>query len=509
VPKRTRPTLGSARELLRDAFGLDSLPPGHEEIVQSILSGRDTIGIMPPGVGKSLCYELPALLLSGTTIVVSASEGADDLHDRAVEAVRVDGSSNPGRTEHGSQRIPARKELAMITPEQLVSKEFREALRQTDVALIVIDQTQSGSRSEHDLPSADFDIRDAIGAPGRPPILALTDAASPTSVRGAMARLGLTNPHLVDARVYRPNLHLEVLRTSNEPKKRQHLLALLQEIEGVGIVYASNVRQVDLLFDLLSGLGFKVTKHHGRMSPKQRKENEARFLADEFHAIIATSAFGTDLDKTDIRFVIHYNTPHTLDAYYQEAGRAGRDERVARCALFHQVEERATQLYFLGGRSPRMEDVQEVYDALMRLGAGDHAVTITGLKSAADKLEEPKVRVVLALLKDLGLVRERRGSKVELLRTGIAAGALEEMAAQHRNQHAADRGKLEQMIEYGQSVGCRWKVLLEYFRHAVPWAQCGTCDNCLRLVEQQVKPPAERTEAADQVPTGPWKRSEH
>ena len=500
MPKRTRPSLASPHGLLRSVFGLDEFPPGYQEIIESVLSGRDTIGIMPSGVGNSLSYELPALLLPGTTIVVSGNDARDELHNKTIEAVRMDGSSGREDADNGNQIIPAPKEILFITPEQLVSKEFREALRQTDVALIAIDQTHGVSPSEHDLLPARLEIREGIGAPGRPPILALTETGSPHAVRDVAAQLGLTNPHVVDARVYRPNLHFEVSRTSNEPQKRQHLVHLLQEVEGVGIVYASNVRQVDLLYDLLSGLGFKVAKYHGRMSPKQRKENQARFVNDEFHAMIATSAFGVGLDKTNIRFVVHYNMPGTLEAYYQEAGRAGRDGRVARCALFYQVEERGTQMYFLGGRHPGVEDVQETYDALMRLRAGDEPVTITELKTATHKLAESNVRAVLALLKDLGLVRERRGSKLELLRVDLGGGAIEEMTAQHKIQNASDRGKLEQIMEYGQSARCRWKVLLEYFRQEVPWEQCGTCDNCLHPVEQQVKPPTERTEAADRVP---------
>jgi len=504
MPKRARPTLASTHGLLRNVFGLAEFPPGYEEIIESILSGRDTIAIMPSGPGKALSYELPALVLPGTTIVVSANGARDELHDKTFEAVRPDSSSTREGTDNGTQ-IAAPKEILFITPEQLVSKEFREALRQTDVALIVIDQTNGVSQPEHDLPPAHLEIREGIGAPGRPAILALTETSSPQAVRDVATQLGLSTPHVVDARVYRPNLHFEVSRTSNEPQKRQHLVHVLQEVEGAGIVYASNVRQVDLLYDLLSGLGFKVAKYHGRMSPKQRKENQARFVNDEFHAMIATSAFGVDIDKLNIRFVVHYNMPGTLEAYYQEAGRAGRDGRVARCALFHQVEERGTQMYFLGGRYPRVEDVQEMYDALMRLRAGDEPVTITELKTATHNLAESKHRAVLALLKDLGLVRERRGSKLELLRVDLGAGALEEMTAQHRIQHAADRGKLEHMMEYGRSARCRWKVLLEYFRQEVPWEQCGTCDNCLHPVEQQVKPATERTEAADRVP--PWPRA--
>lgn len=485
MPKRARPTLASTHRLLRNVFGLDEFPPGHEEIVESILSGRDTIGIVGSGGGNPLCYELPALLLPGTTIVVSWTSEMDERGDGAGAFVQMD----------GSQIVAAPKQVLVMTPEQLASTEFREGLQQADIALMVVDLTHVTSQPEHDVGSACLEIRDAIDALGRPPVFVLT--AMPQGVDKLGAQIGLTNPHVVDARVYRPNLHLDVWRTSNEPQRRQHLVRLLQEIEGVGIVYAFNVRQVDLLYDLLSGFGLKVAKYHGRMSPKQRTENQARFVTDEIHAMIATNAFGTDLDKTNIRFVVHYNMPGTLEEYFQEAGRGGRDGRVTRCVLFHPVEERGTQPYFLGDRYPRVEDVQATYDALMRLRAGEGPVTITELKAAADNVPDAKVRVVLALLKDLGVVRERRGSKMDILRTNLSASALEELATQYKEHHATDRGKLEHMIEYGQGGGCRWKVLLEYFKQEVPWERCGTCDNCRQAMEQHVKPAAERTEAAD------------
>jgi len=470
--KRARPTAAAIHGVLRELSGLDEFPPGHQEIVESILNGRDTIGIMPAGGRKSLGYELPAMLLPGTTLVVT---------ERPPE-----------------QRAAGPREILVVTPEQLMSKEFRDPLREIALALVVIDATGLPP-SEQAFRSTILDIREATSSSARPPILALTEAAPPQGVRDVTTALGLTEPHVVDARVYRPNLHFEVVHTSNEPQKRRHLVRLLQEIDGAGIVYASNVRQVDLLHTLLSGLGFKVAKFHGRISTKQRREHQSRFVADRFHAMIATGSFGVDLDKSNVRFVVHYSVPGTLEAYYQEAGRAGRDGRAARCVLFHQIAEPGTQPYFLGGRYPRFEDVHALYDALIRLHGSD-PVTLTELRAATRNAEESNVRAILALLKDLRVVCEHRGSKLEVLRTDLGFDALQEIAARHKNEHAADRGKLEHMIDFCQTERCRWKVLVEYFEEDVPWQQCGTCDNCLRPVEQHVRPPAERTEAADRVP---------
>jgi ATP-dependent DNA helicase RecQ len=234
------------------------------------------------------------------------------------------------------------------------------------------------------------------------------------------------------------------------------------------------------------------------MPPKQRKENQDRFMDGDLHAIVATNAFGMGIDKPDIRFVIHYAMPGSLEAYYQEAGRAGRDGKRARCALFYQLEDRRTQLYFLGGRYPKAEEIRAVYNALVRMDAGSAPVSVPRLKESIEGVAAAKVRVVLALLKDLGIAKEQRGSKISLLQPALSGGALDEMAARYRDRNAADHKKLNRMMEYGQSARCRWKLLLDYFGENVDWDRCGGCDNCRNPLEEQITPPGEHAEAADQ-----------
>ena len=296
--------------------------------------------------------------------------------------------------------------------------------------------------------------------------------------------------------MFRPNLHLEVWPAANEPEKRQHLTRLLAEIEGTGIVYAASVRQADLLHDLLAGVGFNVGKHHGRMPSRQRQESQDRFVAGEVHAIVGTTTFGTDVDKADVRFVIHYSVPASLESYHDEATRAGRDGKPARCALLYRPADRPTLLFSREGY-PRASEVRTVYDSLRQNAAGEEGIPIAALKAAASSLSESELRRVLHLLKELEVVRERRGARIALLKPELSAGALDELTEQYTQWHAADHARLNRMVEYANSPGCRWKLLLAHLGQSVPWERCEHCDNCCNPTEDQRLASGAPIEAAD------------
>jgi len=221
-------------------------------------------------------------------------------------------------------------------------------------------------------------------------------------------------------------------------------------------------------------------------------------MAGELKAIVATNAFGMGIDKPDIRFVVHYQMPGSLEAYYQEAGRAGRDGETALCSLFYQLEDRRTHQFFLGGKHPKFDDILAVYQALETLGAANEPVRLSTLQEHANTVADGKVRVVLSLLKEMKLVQELRGGKFRLLCTDVEQRELEVLARLSEEKTEKDKEKLERMMQYGQSARCRWRLLHEYFGEVMEEERCGTCDNCVHPLEEQLLV-AQKSSAARQI----------
>jgi ATP-dependent DNA helicase RecQ len=263
---------------------------------------------------------------------------------------------------------------------------------------------------------------------------------------------------------------------------------------------------VDEVTKFLRAANFNAESYHGRLSAKTRTDVQNRFMADDIDTIVATNAFGMGVDKPDVRAIIHWQMPGTLEAYYQEAGRAGRDGDEARCVLLYDTRDRRVQQFFLGGRYPSADDVAMIYDALEKRGAAQAAVSLEQIgETIGDGLAKTKLRVGLNLLKDEKIVRERRGAKFELLKPNTGGDRIKRLAETYVERGMSDREKLEQMMLYAQSASCRWQTLSKYFADAdgiggEEIEKCETCDNCVRPISERfdVQIPPDKLTKAEQ-----------
>lgn len=367
-------------------FALESFRPGQAEVMRAVLSGRDCLCIMPTGGGKSLCYQLPALLCDGVTIVVSPlialmKDQVDALHARGVRATLINSTLETAEQHQRiTQMAAGAYQLVYVAPERLRSGAFMEALQQTPVRLLAVDEAHCISQWGHDFRPDYARLGEFRRHLRNPPTIALTATATPT-VRDDVAKLlELKDPEVLVTGFARPNLYFES-RGGSESWKDAELLQFLTMTRGAGIVYAATRRACNDIADkLLAQLDGKVGVYHAGMRLEDRRTVQESFMAGETPVIVATNAFGMGINKADLRFVVHYNIPGSLEAYYQEAGRAGRDGLPSRCLLLYSPKDRDIQEFFIENNYPSRNTVQRVYEYLCGLDENPIELTQKELK---------------------------------------------------------------------------------------------------------------------------------
>jgi ATP-dependent DNA helicase RecQ len=445
-----------------------------------VLAGRDTLVVMSTGSGKSAIYQIAGLLIEGATVVISPlialqRDQVDDLAERAAGGAAQLNSSVPA-----SERDRALAELAedaleflFLAPEQLANEEVLAELAVAHPSLLVVDEAHCISEWGHDFRPEYLRVGAAAEALGRPPILALTATAAPP-VRDEIAeRLALRDPAVLVRGFDRANIHLAVERFHGEQGAERKLRALgdaVEEAPKPGIVYVATRRQAEELAESLCERDVTAASYHAGMRAAERDAVHERFMDSELEVVVATTAFGMGIDKADVRWVFHSEVSESLDAYYQEIGRAGRDGEPAQARLFYRSEDLGLRRFFSAGGHVEVDEIAQVLDAVGR------GVTDPATLREATELSETKLASALARLEEAGAVHVLPSGEVEAAAEDPSE-AVRTAAEEEEKRRVFDRSRVDMMRGYAEADGCRREFLLSYFGEPFR-PPCGHCDNC-------------------------------
>lgn len=359
-------------ELLKIHFSYNSFRPGQERAIDNILAGKDNIVVLPTGGGKSLIYQLPALVLGGITLVVSPlialmKDQVDSLDKVGIPATFINSTISPDEAaERLNKAASGFYRLVYVAPERFYNKDFLNILKNIKVSLFAIDEAHCISQWGHDFRPSYMRLKDAVKYVGSPPVVALTATATPEVRRDIALQLDLEKPEVVISGFARPNLELAVIPSEASKKVESIVNFLINSPDiGSGIIYTGTRSKADEIAEVLIENNINALVYHAGLDPDSRRWVQESFMAKEKSIVVATNAFGLGIDKSDIRFVIHHDLPGTIEAYYQEAGRAGRDGEPSFCLLFYNRQDRYLREFFIKGDNPDPETVLEVYDYLL------------------------------------------------------------------------------------------------------------------------------------------------
>ena len=403
-----------AREALLQYFGFTDFLEGQREVVETVLTGDNSVVVMPTGGGKSLCYQLPALMLDGVTLVVSPlialmKDQVDSLAARNIPSTFINSSLTYAETNKRLSEIRrGLYKLVYVAPERFRSQAFMDAIAISRVKLFAIDEAHCISHWGHDFRPDYLKLKTAIERFGHPQIIALTATATQKVRADISEQLGLIEPKYLVAGFDRPNLGLRVVHVSTEKEKFVALKSLVKNSGGSGIIYAATRKSVEQIAAKLKMAGLSVEPYHGGMGDFERTRAQDSFMNGHVQGIIATNAFGMGIDKRDIRFVAHYHLPGSIEAYYQEVGRAGRDGLPADCVLLFNYADTRTQQFFIEGNHPPPELIRRVYHEIASFGLEKIEISARELAQRLEEKNDMSIYSALAVLEKAGHIERGR-----------------------------------------------------------------------------------------------------
>jgi ATP-dependent DNA helicase RecQ len=480
------PALREALERARAVLRIRDLRPGQAEVIESVLAGRDTLAIMPTGSGKSLTYQLPSLWLPGPTLVVSPllaliEDQVGKMKAAGVPVARIDSTRTAKERAADLEAVREGKtRLVLITPESVCSPSVQEALEGVKFSLFCVDEAHCVSQWGHDFRPSYLGLRRAAQVLGRPPILGLTATATPAIAEDVLVQLGMKDSYVCRVSFHRPNLAFDVRKVAGEADKLRMLGKLIQRLRRPGIVYCATVRAVDDLYVALRHGKIPVERYNGKMTTEEREKSQASFMSSGRKVVmIATNAFGLGVDKPDIRYIIHYQMPGSPESYVQEAGRAGRDGKPARCVLLFQPDDIAIQEHFLKEAHPTKTQARLVAEGLYAWSDEGKEVSVRDL-ALSMALPERRVRVVLSVLEAMGVAKEVKAARWAGVEPRPTRQAIDKAAAIFESRRISDRRRLAELLKYMNLQRCRVQMLRTYFGED-PGPECGLCDSCAGL----------------------------
>ena len=493
-------------------FNFPSFRSGQRQVVEGALSGnRDILAIMPTGRGKSLCYQLPGLLLPGTTLVISPLVALMKDQVDSLQAIGIDQA-----TFLNSQLTPAeqrqrlggmvqgRYKLVYVAPERLRNQAFTEVISRVKVSLLVVDEAHCVSQWGHDFRPDYLWIRQFVSSlRSRPRVLGLTATATVAVQKDILWQLGIPQAEKVVSSSDRPNLFYRATTVHSDAEKRLALKALINKSksagkeQGCGIIYVATRKDCEQVAGWInSQLGIRAGFYHGGMPPQERTEVQELFLREELPVVVATNAFGMGIDKANIRFVVHYSLPASLESYYQEVGRAGRDGQPAECLLLFAPKDKSLQQWMIKNDTLTVKELQ-AFLLLIKGSAAGSELYLTYEQLAEKGLEETKVRVAVSELERVQVLhlleRDGAGVRIEVITDTLDREILQRVLERINRMTEERHKKLEVMTRWIHTSRCRREALLAYFGEEKPGATEKCCDNCAPQGKEK------RNQSADEV----------